>query len=125
MSAEVSIFHHLFVKNVNIADVALMVHTNVCTLYLRGEVSVEYALAMQVLQSSGNIQRQTDPDAPRQVQVTVQQLLQVPSIYILQREEENRITIHLQIFSAYEPKPTSQNMDVCSKVHTQTFMCVI
>ena len=43
------------------------------------------ALAVQVLQPSGDIQRQTDPDTPRQVQITVQQLLQVTSIYILKR----------------------------------------
>lgn len=42
---------------------------------------------MQVLQSSGDIHRQTDPDAPRQVQITVQQLLQVTSVYILEREQ--------------------------------------
>lgn len=55
-------------------------------LYLGCEVSVKYALAVQVLQSSGDIQRQTDPDTPRQIQITVQQLLQVTSVYILERE---------------------------------------
>lgn len=42
------------------------------------------ALAVEVVKPSGNVQGQTDPGAPRQVQVTVQQLLQVASIYILQ-----------------------------------------
>lgn len=59
-------------------------------LYLGGEVPVKYALAVQVLQPSGNIQRQTDPYAPRQVQITVQELLQVTSIYILQRERKDK-----------------------------------
>lgn len=55
-------------------------------LYFGGEVSVKYALAVQVLQPSGDVQRQTDPHTPRQVQITVQQLLQVTSVDILQRE---------------------------------------
>lgn len=59
-------------------------------LYLGGEVSVKYALAVQVLQPSGDIQRETDPDPPRQVQITVQQLLQVTAVYILQRERDNK-----------------------------------
>lgn len=58
--------------------------------YLGGEVSVKDALAVQVLQPSGNVQRETDPDAPRQVQVTVQQLFQVPAIYILTDREKAR-----------------------------------
>lgn len=58
-----------------------------CMLYLGGEVSVEYALVVQVLQPAGDVQGQTDPDAPRQMQITVQQLLQVSSIYVLQTQE--------------------------------------
>ncbi|TNN33157.1 hypothetical protein EYF80_056679 [Liparis tanakae] len=34
------------------------------------------AYSLKVLQPSGDIQRQTNPDAPRQEQITVQQLLQ-------------------------------------------------
>lgn len=64
-------------------------------LYLGGEVSVKYPLAVQVLQSSGDIQRQTNPDAPRQVQITVQQLLQVTSIYILEREQREDMDHYL------------------------------
>lgn len=58
------------------------------TRYLGGEVSVKDALAVQVVKPSGNVQGQTDSGAPRQVEVTVQQLLQVSSIYILQRQED-------------------------------------
>lgn len=58
-----------------------------CMLYLGGEVSVEYALVVQVLQPPGDVQGQTNPDAPRQMKITVQQLLQVPSIYVLQTQE--------------------------------------
>lgn len=58
-------------------------------LYLGGEVSVEDALAVQVLQPSGDVPRQTDPDAPGQEQVAVQQLLQVSSIYVLYRRKQN------------------------------------
>lgn len=42
------------------------------------------ALAVQVVKPPGDVQGQTDSDAPRQVEVAVQQLLQVSSIYILQ-----------------------------------------
>lgn len=54
--------------------------------YLGCEVPVEYALTVQVLQSSGDIQRQSHPDSPRQIQVTVQQLLQVTPVYVLHRK---------------------------------------
>lgn len=57
-------------------------------LHLGGEISVEDALAVQVLQSAGDIERQTDPDTPRQVEVAVQQLLQIPSVNILQKHRE-------------------------------------
>lgn len=63
---------------ISVADVAPMIHSIPLiprVLYLGGEVSVKYALAVQVLQPPGDIQRQADPDTPRQVQVTVQQLL--------------------------------------------------
>lgn len=56
--------------------------------HLGGEVSVEDALAVQVLQSAGDVERQTDPDTPRQVEVAVQQLLQIPSVDILQKHRE-------------------------------------
>lgn len=46
---------------------------------------MEDALAVQVLEPSGDVQRQTDPHTPGQVQVAVQQLLQVTSIDVLQR----------------------------------------
>lgn len=51
---------------------------------------MKYTLAVQVLEASGDVQRQTDPDAPRQVEIAVQQLLQVASIYILQRDKKGR-----------------------------------
>lgn len=49
---------------------------------------MEDAFAVQVLQPTGNIKRQTDPDAPRQVEVAVQQLLQIPSVDVLQSDGE-------------------------------------
>lgn len=49
---------------------------------------MEDALAVQVLQSAGDIERQTDPDTPRQVEVAVQQLLQIPCVNILQKHRE-------------------------------------
>lgn len=45
---------------------------------------MEDALAVEVVKAAGNVQRQTDSHTPRQVEVTVQQLLQVSSIYILE-----------------------------------------
>lgn len=44
---------------------------------------MEDALAVQVLQASGDVQRQARPHTPRQEHVTVQELLQVPSIDVL------------------------------------------
>lgn len=58
------------------------------------------ALAVQVLQPSGNIQRQTDPDAPRQIQVTVQQLLQVTSVYVLQGGRDGPMLTQTDLSSA-------------------------
>lgn len=49
---------------------------------------MEDAFAVQVLQPAGNIKRQTDPDAPRQVEVAVQQLLQIPTVDVLQTDRE-------------------------------------
>lgn len=63
------------------------------TLYLGGEVPVEDALAVQVVKPAGNVQGQTDSHTPGQVEVTVQQLLQVASIYVLEmgRVEDMRM----------------------------------
>lgn len=72
--------------------------------YLGGEVSVEDALAVQVVKAAGDVQRQVHPHAPRQVQVTVQQLLQVAPIYILEmgtvatHEHENSIKTNFSHF---------------------------
>lgn len=63
-------------------------NTKTAQSHLGGEVSVEDAFAVQVLQPAGNIKRQTDPDAPRQVEVAVQQLLQIPSVDVLQTDGE-------------------------------------
>lgn len=57
------------------------------TRYLGGEVSVEDALAVQVVKPAGNVQRQTHSHTPGQVEVAVQQLFQVSSIDVLQRRE--------------------------------------
>lgn len=51
--------------------------------YLGGEVSVEDALAVEVLQATGDVLRQTHPHRPRQIPVTVQQLLQVTPVDVL------------------------------------------
>lgn len=44
---------------------------------------MEDALAVQVLQSSGDVQSQDEPHAPRQVHVAAQQLLQVSAVDVL------------------------------------------
>lgn len=49
---------------------------------------MEDSFAVQVLQPAGNIKRQTHPDTPRQVEVAVQQLLQIPSVDVLQTDGE-------------------------------------
>lgn len=49
---------------------------------------MEDAFAVQVLQPASNIEGQTDPDGPRQVEVAVQQLLQIPSVDVLQTDGE-------------------------------------
>lgn len=54
-----------------------------CGQYLGGEVPVEDALAVEVLQASGDVQRQAHPHRPGQVHVAVQQLLQVPPVDVL------------------------------------------
>lgn len=61
---------------------------------LGGEVPVKYALVVEVLQPTGDVQRQTDPDAPREVQITVQQLLQIPSVYVLYEGRKMNIKKH-------------------------------
>ncbi|KAF3851819.1 hypothetical protein F7725_005174 [Dissostichus mawsoni] len=58
--------------------------------YLGGEVSVEDALAVQVVQPPGDVQGQPHPDGPGQVQVAVQQLLQAASIDVLQGHIRHR-----------------------------------
>lgn len=58
---------------------------------------MEDAFAVQVLQPTSDIKRQTDPDAPRQVEVAVQQLLQIPSVDVLQTDGE---TSSARVFSA-------------------------
>lgn len=67
------------------------------------------ALAVQVLQPSGNIQRQTDPDAPRQIQVTVQQLLQVTSVYVLQGGTDGHVNTKPAAESAGDLSSASHN----------------
>lgn len=68
------------------------------------------ALAVQVLKPSGNIQRQTDPDAPRQIQVTVQQLLQVTSVYVLQGGRGG-------------PMLTQNQLLICLQPHIMLLLC--
>ena len=52
-------------------------------LYLGGQVPVEDAHAVQVLEASGDVQRQTPPHAPGQEHIAVQQLLQTAPIDVL------------------------------------------
>lgn len=56
-------------------------------VYLWRKVSVKYALAVKVLQSSGNVQTEVYSHSPGQEHVTVQQLLQVTAINVLQYTE--------------------------------------
>lgn len=48
---------------------------------------MEEALAVQVLQPPGDVQGQADAQTPRQVHVTAQQLLQVPTVDVLDHQE--------------------------------------
>lgn len=52
-------------------------------VYLRREVSVEYTLAVKVLESSCDVQTEAHPHRPGQMHITVQQLLQVSTINVL------------------------------------------
>lgn len=61
--------------------------------HLGGEVPVEDALAVQVLQSPGDVQGQVDPHAPRQVHVAAQQLLQVTAIDVLDQGGNKELII--------------------------------
>lgn len=45
---------------------------------------MEDASAVEVLQAPGDVQRQAHPDCPRQVLVTVQQLLKVTPVDVLE-----------------------------------------
>lgn len=47
---------------------------------------MEDALAVQVLQSPGDVQSQAEPQAPRQVHVAAQQLLQVAAVDVLDNQ---------------------------------------
>ena len=51
--------------------------------HLGGEVPVEDAFAVQVLQPSSDVQSQAEPQTPRQVHVAAQQLLQVTAVDVL------------------------------------------
>ena len=62
----------------------------VCVRYLGGEVPVEDALAVQILQPAGNVQGQAEPHAPRQVHVAAQQLLQVPPVDELEHRDKHK-----------------------------------
>lgn len=58
--------------------------------HLGGEVPVEETLAVQVAESPGDVQRQAEAHAPRQVHVAAQQLLQVTAINVLEVGREKR-----------------------------------
>lgn len=51
--------------------------------HLGGEVPVEEALAVQVVESPGDVQRQAQAHLPRQVHLAGQQLLQVTAVDVL------------------------------------------
>ncbi len=78
--------------------------TRVCCLcawrHLGGEVPVEDALAVQVLQSPGDVQGQAEPHAPRQVHVAAQQLLQVTAVDVLDdRDKRQQRGVHQEEFT--------------------------
>lgn len=54
--------------------------------HLGGEVPVEEALAVQVLQPTGDVQGQAGPHTPGQVHVAAQQLLQVATVDVLDKQ---------------------------------------
>lgn len=58
--------------------------------HLGGEVPVEEALAVQVLQSPGDVLGQAEPHTPRQVHIAAQQLLQVPAVDVLDHQGKRR-----------------------------------
>lgn len=77
----------------------LYVGTDACVFvrrHLGGEVPVEDALAVQILQSSGDVQSQAEPHAPRQVHVAVQQLLQVTAVDVLDHQKQGLKVSHAQ-----------------------------
>lgn len=51
---------------------------------------MEDALAVQVLQSPGDVQSQAEPHTPRQVHVAAQQLLQVTTIDVLDHQDKHQ-----------------------------------
>lgn len=71
-------------------EVVLRAEPRACS-HLGGEVPVEDALAVQVLQSSSDVQSQAEPDAPRQIHVAAQQLLQVAAVDVLHHHKRKRI----------------------------------
>lgn len=58
--------------------------------HLGGEVPVEDAFAVQVLQPSSDIQSQAEADAPRQIHIAAQQLLQVTTVDVLQHHKKKQ-----------------------------------
>lgn len=76
---------------------------------------MENPLAVQVLQTPGDVQRQTDPDAPRQAEVAVQQLLQVTAVDVLQSQRRDKRDIPSNIVS-----PRSFNQ--FTYIHTYTIL---
>lgn len=58
---------------------------------LGGEVPVEDTLGVQVGHPAGDVTGQLHSGGPTQVFVALQKLLQVPSVDVLQREEEEMV----------------------------------
>lgn len=83
--------------------------------YLGGEVSVKYAFAVQILQASGDVQRQTDPGGPWQIQITVQQLLEVTTVYVLQTERASKSMVGM---CSYRLLPSDPGWDLSWKYKT-------
>lgn len=80
---------------------------------LGGEVPVEEALAVQVVESPGDVQRQAQAHVPRQVHLAAQQLLQVTAVDVLkakrvrtsnQNKQKKSISFDVALKSARHPQ---------------------
>ena len=59
-------------------------------VYLGGEVPVEDALAVEVLQATGDVQGQAQAHPPGEWRLALQELLQVPAVDVLRGSQRHR-----------------------------------